>query len=343
MNHSSMSDDRGDIMREKTWIQIAIACGIAALICCASGTVVDQPIVFATFAEQPQQLDNIRIMSESIRRFGGEYQNAPIWLYVPQALKDRESGALNRLSELNVEIKTSTAPEDALWFFFARKVFASGQAEAEAEGKAAILAWLDDDTIVLQEPREFILPKNKSLGYRPVMHKNIGLLYAEPVDAFWARAYEKMSVPESSLFPMVTPADGDTIRPYFNAGCMVVRPEQHILRRWGEYFTTLYQDSLLADFCRQDIAKRIFIHQAALTGAILNHVERNKMLEFSNRINYPIFFKEMFGAKRDFRNLQDVVTFRYETYFRNPAPDWHEQLQGPADKIDWLKQHLNRK
>ena len=330
-------------MRGKIWTQIVIASGIATLVCCAPGTVHRQPIVFATFAEQSQQLDNIRIMAESIRRFGGEHRDSPVWLYIPQELMDRESGTLDRLTSLSVEIKTSTAPEDALWFLFARKVFAAGRAEAEAEGKAAILAWLDDDTIVLEEPGEFILPESKGLGYRPVMHKNIGLLYTEPVDAFWARVYEKMSVPESALFPMVTPADGDTIRPYFNAGCMVVRPERQILRRWSDYFTILYRDSVLADFCRQDVSKRIFIHQSALIGAILNHVERNDMVEFSDRINYPIFFKEMFGAKRDFRDIRNVVTFRHESYFRNPAPDWHAQLQGSADKIDWLRQHLNRK
>jgi hypothetical protein len=229
------------------------------------------------------------------------------------------------------------------WFFLAGKVFAAGRAEAEAEGKTAILAWLDTDTIVLQEPKEFILPKEKSLGYRPVMHKNIGLLYTEPLDAFWGRAYEKMSVLQSSLFPMVTPADGDTIRPYFNAGCMIVRPERGVLRKWTDYFAILYQDSVLMEMCKQDVKKRIFIHQAALVGAILNQLKRREMIELSERINYPLFFKQMFGAKREFRDITDVITLRYESYFSDPAPGWFEQLQGPADKIDWMRQHVGKK
>ena len=64
------------------------------------------------------------------------------------------------------------------------------------------------------------------------------------------------------------------------------------------------------------------------------------MIEFSPRINYPIFFEQMFGAKRIFGDITDVVTFRYESYFTNPAPDWHKKLKGPADRIAWMKEHL---
>ena len=302
-----------------------------------------QPIIFATFTESKSDLSSICITVKSIRAFAGKYNNAPVWVYMPETLMAQESETLEKLVALNVVVKTSEAPDTATWFYFARKVFAAAQAEAEAEGHTAILAWLDPDTIFLLEPDEFILPKSTTLGYRPVMHKNIGLLYTEPLDEFWSRAYEKMNVDENTLFPMITPADVDTIRPYFNAGCLIVKPHQSTLRKWADYFTILYQDSVLAELCRQDIYKRIFIHQAALTGAILNHVDREKMLQLSDRINYPIFFQEMFGAKRVFNDITNVVTFRYESYFRNPVIDWYEQLNGPADRIEWMKKNLDKR
>jgi hypothetical protein len=139
---------------------------------------------------------------------------------------------------------------------------------------------------------------------------------------------------------MVTPADGDTLKPYFNAGCMVVRPERGLLGRWADCWTTLYRDSLLTEMCGADVKKRIFIHQVALTCAILTHLDRGEMQEFSDAINYPIFFEQMFGAKRVFNDITQVVTFRHESYFRNPAPDWERKLKGPADRIAWIKEHL---
>jgi hypothetical protein len=229
-----------------------------------------------------------------------------------------------------------------LWFYYAAKVFAAARAEEQAEGRGGILAWLDEDTIVLQEPEAFALQPGRALAYRPVMHKNIGTLYAQPVDDFWARIYRKLSVPDSALFPMITPADGDTIRPYFNAGLLVVRPERGILRRWAEDFTVLAGDTVLVSMSREDRFKRIFLHQTALVGAILNRAAREEMLELPAQYNYPLFFKEMYGASHAFDDIADVVTLRYDVYFRDPAPDWKQRLKGPPDRISWLIERLGR-
>jgi hypothetical protein len=299
-----------------------------------------QPIIFASFAESPQQVEHVRLLAISIRTFAGAYKDAPVRLYAPTGLIEEGSETLKSLVGLGVEVRHCTAPATALWFFFAAKVYAAAQAEADAAGETAILAWLDDDTIVLQQPDEFLLAAGKNFGYRPVMHKNIGLYYNEPMDAFWGRAFALLGVKESSIFPVVTPADGDTLRTYINAGCLAVRPERGLLGRWAECFSELYPDPEMTEMCRQDSAKRIFIHQVALTGAILMHLARHEMIEFSDRINYPIFFESKFGAKRDFRDLTGVVTFRHESYFKDPAPDWERQLRGPADRIAWIKTHL---
>lgn len=315
---------------------------VAVLPCFAQDPRGKQQIIFATYAEDANEIGNIVTMAQSIRAFGGRYRNAPIWVYVPQAVHEKVKQAAGGLAELNVEIRSSTSPDDAAWFYYSGKVFAAGKAEADAAERGHILAWLDEDTIMLQEPQEFILPAGKSLGYRPVMHRNVGLFYNEPADDFWRRVYQKLSVPDSAMFPMVTPADGDTIRPYFNAGCMVVRPERGLLRKWGDCFSMLYPDSVLTAMCREDTRKRIFIHQVALVGAILTQLKRDEMLEFSNRINYPIFFEQQFESKHRFDDITGVVTFRHESYFTKPDPEWHKKLKGPADRIAWMMEHLAR-
>jgi hypothetical protein len=297
-------------------------------------------IVFATFAEQETDLARVHIMIESIQRFGGRFKAAPIWVYVTEGVLASESEFLEEIDSLGAEFRLGQAPEEATWFYLARKVFAAAQAEEAATGKADILAWLDVDTIFLQEPDEFLLPGGKNLGYRPVMHRNISPLYDEPLDEFWKRAYEDMAVPESLAFPMVTVADGDKIRPYINAGCLIVRPARGLLRKWAETFSLLYKDPDLKEMCRQDERKRIFIHQVALSGAVMKYLKRDEMLELSNRINYPLFFGEMFGAKRDFHDINGVVTIRYENFFTNPPTRWDKIIGGPLDRIAWLKEQF---
>jgi len=327
-------------------IKIMIILGCVAVILGLPGSpaaAVQDEIIFATFAEQELDLERVRIMIESIHTFAGRFREAPVWVYLTEGLLASESKLLEEIDSLGAEFRLGQTPEEATWFYLSRKVFASAQAEEAAAGKANILAWLDLDTIFLQEPDEFLLPKGKSLGYRPVMHRNISPLYNQPLDDFWKRAYEDMAVPESLVFPMVTVADGDTIRPYINAGCLIVRPERGLLRKWAETFPLLYKDPVLKELCRQDERKRIFIHQVALSGAVMKHLKRDEMLELSSRVNYPLFFREMFGAKRDFHDISEAVTIRYESFFINPPSDWEKTLSGPPDRIAWLKKQFRAK
>ncbi|KPK86898.1 MAG: hypothetical protein AMS27_04095 [Bacteroides sp. SM23_62_1] len=299
-----------------------------------------QSLIFYSYAENADQVHYLVPMVESIRTFAGKFSDAEIWVYIPSEIIKLDTSTIERLNSLNVEVREIEVPEEAGWFFLSGKVYAAALAESEAEGKTDILVFLNYDTVVLEELNEFILPENKKLGYRPVMHKNVGLLYSEPLDSFWRRIYEIMSVDESRLFPMITPADEDTIRPYFNAGLLVVRPDAEILRKWIDYYEKLYQDTILKKMCEQDISKRIFLHQTALTGAIMNHFDGEDILQLSDQVNFPIFFREQFGAKKDFHDITGVVTFRHESYFRNPDLDWEKKITGPKEKIDWIKVHL---
>jgi hypothetical protein len=301
------------------------------------------PLVFAVFAEDDEQLRHALVLTESVRTFAGADRDAPVWVYVPPELAGSRPDLVHGLADLGARVHPSTAPPAALAYPLAAKVFAAARAESAAAGRVEILAWLDEDTVVLQEPREFHLPRRVNLGYRPVMHNRSGTLYAEPVDEFWRRVYERLSVPESAIFPMVTPADSQTIRAYFNAGLLVVRPERGTLRRWAEVFPRLYRDTAIVRICRQDRVRALFLHQAALVGAILGRLERDEMRELSPRYNVPLFFREMYGARREFDSIADVVTLRYDVYFRDPAPDWRERMKGPDAIVAWLTARLGQR
>lgn len=163
-------------------------------------------LVFATFAETPQQLQNVAYFVESVRTFAGAMKDARFLVYAPAPLLAGEPVLLRRLEALRAEARPGTAPEDALAFPFARKVFA-----------------------------------------------------------------------------------------------------------------------------------------AALAGAILSQLARQEMVELDLRYNFPLFFKEMFGAEREFDSIADVVTLRHESYFRNPAPDWEKKLKGPPEKVKWFTDRFIRK
>jgi len=307
-------------------------------------TISGQPkkIVFAMTAEQEYQLNYIVLFAESIKEFAGEYNDTETWVYTSFDTRDLSSEILTSLAELNVTLKTIDVPEKAQWYYFASKAYAAVAAESEALGNYDLLAWLNFDTVVLKEPAEFILPTGKNLGYRPVMHRNIGLGYKDKLDEFWARSFELMNVDESRVFPMVTPADQDTIKPYINAGCLIVRPERGIFKNWADNFELLYKDVALRKMCEQSIKQRIFIHQAALTGTLLSYLNPDEYFELYEKVNYPLFFNEMFGSKKDFHDITDVVTFRHEAFFNNPVEGWQSLLKGKKEQLEWLINNLGK-
>ena len=305
-----------------------------------SGGGTSSRVVFATYAESDEQLHVVVLLAESVREFGGKFNDVPIWLYVPEQFEEPDSGTIGRLKELGVAIRSSEAPDETSWFYYAGKVFAAGVAERAAEKEKAILVWLDADTIFLGEPKAFCLPAAVSIAFRPVMHNRSGTLYGKEPNRYWQCIYERLHIRPEQLFAMTTPADHQVINTYFHAGLLVVRPERGILRGWGESFRELCRDSALTAMCREDEDNRIFLHQTALVGAILHRLSRAEMVELPDTYNYPLFFDRTFGADHAFDSLNGVVTLRYHYYFRKPDPDWAARLKGPARQIDWLKSRL---
>jgi 16S rRNA C1402 (ribose-2'-O) methylase RsmI len=92
--------------------------------------------------------------------------------------------------------------------------------------------------------------------------------------------------------------------------------------------------------CRADINKKIFLHQTALVGSILNSLKKDKMKELPNRYNYPIFFEKKYISEVTFDSIEDVVTVRCVVPVKEMGTEWHSKLKGPLDKIAWLKEHM---
>jgi hypothetical protein len=95
--------------------------------------------------------------------------------------------------------------------------------------------------------------------------------------------------------------------------------------------------------CANDIEKKIFIHQTALVGAVVNYLKRENMVELPDGYNYPLFFHQQYEAAREFGSIENIKTLRYDVYFRNPDPQWSAKLKGPGRLVSWLKNRLGER
>lgn len=151
----------------------------------------------------------------------------------------------------------------------------------------------------------------RNIGCRPVHHTLIGSLYYQPIDEFWDLIYRKCEVPEDRIFPMQTHVDGNILRPYYNSGFLIVRPENRFLEKWWNRYKELYKDSDFKRFYDKNKLYITFVHQAVLSAEILSNFEKNELEVLPFSYCYPINLYEESLPEYKPKSTSELVTARY--------------------------------
>jgi hypothetical protein len=267
-------------------------------------------IHFATIATSRYWTTEPVLLAKSLRTFGGEFTNQPITVLTPegQILSPEVQSEFDQLSIQSVEF---SLPEEAANFPLGLVPHGAAAAETYLADQANILVWLLPDALVLNPPTDFALPTGKYLGYRPVHHQNVGSSFGQPPDDFWQQIFSHTQVPEDHNFRMET-CYREEVWPYFNAGILAVRPELGILRQWADVFTQTYQHPDFIPFYQNQLYA-IFMHQAILSGVILQKLHPKKLISLPESYNYPLHMHKNYPAEGKIKRLSDLVTARYES------------------------------
>ncbi len=281
---------------------------------------------------------NSLLLAESIRDFGGSLSDQTIWFFAPKLDRDLSLDTMTCFQGLNVEVIPMEIDQEVLKFPFTGHAEAAAMAESKADGNANLLAWIAPNTLVLREPIEFLLDSNIELGYRPVHHKLLGLLYDEPLDSFWNLVYNHCGVKEERIFPMKPHVENEPIKPYFNAGLLIVRPEKKLFGNWRDSFLNVYRHPDLLELYKKDQRYAIFIHQAILSGVFLATLDRTEMMELPAEYNYPIHLYAEDATDSKPESLDSCITLRHETFHQDP--NWMEKIPLNDEFKQWIKERL---
>lgn len=277
------------------------------------------------------------ILVRSLRRFGAEMADLPVWIYVPEG-QEMQGPTLDALLELDVEIIPFTLDE-AFWNFpFALKTIAAGLAEARAESEGMQLAWHDRTGLIRHTPEVFILPEGKTFGFRPTDIANIGAPFGEPLPPFWREYLDHFNLTSEQLPPITTAIDRKLLHLYVNAGLLVVKPEKKTLRTWA---SNLEETCLLSEYkthYQQNQAYAIFMHQAALTVATVQTTQPEERLILPN--SYLFSIDNFFDYPEDMRpaSLDAITTGRFHDFFA--LKNWKELAIASEDLLDWFQSQL---
>jgi len=245
-------------------------------------------LIFACLATVEEDGIKALTLADSIRTFGGEYSDSPIWVLVPSARQQLSDTAKHKFRALEVELVPFEIESQAAGFPFAGKVIASAAAESRAQEQSSALVWMDEGSLVINEPKALQLETGKKLGCRPVDHLLIGPQYDKPLDPFWKSVFDDCGVHREVLFPMWTSTEQIKMFPYINAGMLVVRPEMGTLRLWKKTFHGMYLEPRNLDFYQSNHLYKIFIHQAVLAGCVLSTLKQMDIVELPYLVNYPL-------------------------------------------------------
>jgi len=111
---------------------------------------------------------------------------------------------------------------------------------------------------------------------------------------------------------METCVRDNTLRPYFNSGSFVVRPERGLLAAWHGLFERLYRHPDFEPFYQKDVRYKVFMHQAVLAGVVLNMFKREELQELPEAMNYPLHLHGEYPHEHRPRTLSELTTCRYE-------------------------------
>ena len=297
-----------------------------------------EAITFALFAKPGRAEQETLLFTKSLRQFGGIYKNAPVWVMTLES-HPLSKDTVTQLEKYRVQLQTVELAEDLINFPFAAKSMIAGLAETLIKGTSQLMVWLDRDSLIIHEPNELILPAGKTLGYRPVDHKNIGSPYDEPPDGFWETLYQHSHVSPDKVFPILTSVDQIHLRPYINAGMLVVRPEAGLLHQWGSAFKKIYQHPEITPYYEKHPLYKIFIHQAVLSAMLTRVLPFEEWFELPYQINYPLHMHKNYPTHKKPKDIHQVVTCRYDTFFEDK--NWQEQISLPDPFGSWLLHNIS--
>jgi len=252
------------------------------------------------------------VLAASIRKFGGSLAKSPIWVFSTKKPAEIPEKIRLKFEKLNVEMYTIKPKSNVdMKFPFISFTLAAAQAEKMAEGKTELLVFLDQNSVIINEPADFLLDKGKNLGYRPVHHTLIGSHYDKPLDTFWKLVYDNCEVKDAHVFPMKTHVDGNILRPYINSGFLVTRPEKKLFAEWWIRYEFLYQKPAFKELFEKDDLYVIFTHQAILSAVVIATMKVEELQELPFSYNYPIHLYPESSSEYQPKSLNEMVTLRY--------------------------------
>jgi hypothetical protein len=279
--------------------------------------------IFLTIASK-NNLTEARQMIDSLRTFGGELADAPIWVFASDLQPVRT------LETDSTRILPLTVPDPVASYILGKKVAACARAEELVPTGTRSLVWIDSDCVITQPPTLFNLGPSYEAAFRPVHIRNVGLPPSDPLDAFWSGIYSTLGVDDVRT-TVTSFVDNQILRTYFNSHSFAVNPKLGLMHRWYELFQILVSDTKFQSAACADETHQIFLFQGLLSALVATSIDPVRICILPPTYNYPYHLQNRIPENQRAKTLNELVCFTYEDENIKPAAltgiEVHEPLR----------------
>jgi hypothetical protein len=269
------------------------------------------------------------LLAESVRTWGGALSGAPVYAFTsPDDSPSEET--MERLSAhdvSHVELRLDSPYRDPPVL---NKVFVSAWAERELEHE--VLAFVDSDTVFLDEPRELTLD-GWLAATKPVGNSRTAGSTGpgDPNEPYWQRVYELLEV---RSWPFVTTTvDRARIRAYWNTGLIAARRSAGLFQAWEKALVRLFEAGCV-------FKKPVLMEQVAWAGVIADIHDRVRILP--EEYNYPLPKRTLLPPGVRDLELDELVHVHYHRWGHLPGflGEVRPPLDSATDRYRWLEERF---
>jgi hypothetical protein len=287
-------------------------------------------IGFVTLIGSESTAADATLLVRSLRAFGGEFQDAPVWILHPGSTKPIEAD-FNSGDTYPTRFEIGHGLQGVP---FGAKVSACATAEQMLSGELESLVWINPRALMIRPPLAFLLDRVHGAALRPVHIRNIGSPIDKPPDDFWEAIYRYLGI-RAPTQVVESYVDSHSIRPYFNTHLFAIDPSLGLLQTWLEHFTTLAcDDRFLAEHCRDEL-HQIFLHQALFSALLTLRLDWDSIRILPPEYSYPLHLHPEIPPDRQVENLERLVCPVYEEPFK--YPDTLNGLPVGEPLANWLQ------
>jgi hypothetical protein len=292
---------------------------------------------FMTCVSTGEQERSVRAMIRSIRANAGEYSNCKVYVVLAQP----EEATGNSLAGDNVESLRIEVDSIFLDYPLAIKAFAASNVEQEVKKKIRTLVWLDPGVIVLNSLESLDLKGRFDVSVRPVsLVNNIGLPPGIAPDDYWRPIYKENRLDYKTVRTIETVVDAVQIQPYYNCEVYSINPGLGLCKEWAAQLEELLRDNSYQENTCTTLQRRLFLHQAVLSGIIASRIKARRIKALPLTSGYPFNQHDRLAGERKASSLNELSAVIFD-YAWSSNPTWMDMMRIDEPLRSWLIETYN--